>query len=257
MLERELAFANEMADAAAEIGMSFFLGEFEVKTKVDHSPVTDADIAIEAMFRQAVAERFPGDAVLGEEGGHEGDSDRVWVIDPIDGTKNFADGVQLWATLIALQIDERSVLGVVSLPAFGERYAAVRGEGATLNGRSIQVSLCDRVSRSFVTFSSVDGWLKSEYGETFIDLISSARRNRGFGDAWGHVLVARGAADVMMEQELATWDWAAFKVIVEEAGGRVTTLEGEEPSHNSRILTTNGRIHEEVIARLRGPVERF
>jgi histidinol-phosphatase len=119
------------------------------------------------------------------------------------------------------------------------------------------VSTCDRVSRSFVAFSSVDGWLNSDSADTFTDLISSARRNRGFGDAWGHVLVARGAADVMMEQELSTWDWAAFKIVVEEAGGRVTTLEGAEPFHGSSILTTNGLIHEEVLARMRGPVKRY
>ncbi len=256
MLEQELAFAHEMGDAAGEIAMRYYLGEFEVKQKPDLSPVTEADIAVEAMFREVVAQRFPSDSVLGEEGGLTGASDRVWVIDPIDGTKNFADGVPVWATLIALQIEGKGVLGLTSSPALGERYEAVRGHGARWNGRDIHVSRCDRVSRAFVNFSSVDTWLVGPRREEFLDLLAGSRRNRGFGDFWGHMLVARGAADVMLEQDLALWDWAALQVIVEEAGGRVTTLDGDPPFDGGSILTTNGLIHDEVMARLRGPVSR-
>ena len=252
MFERELAFANEAADRASEIAMSFFLGDFEVRQKPDLSPVTEADLAVENMFRASVAERFPGDAVIGEEQGRGAAAEREWIIDPIDGTKNFSDGVPLWATLLALHLNGRGVLGVISSPAMGERYEAVRGGGARWNGRDVRVSKHAALADAFFVFSSVDDWIEGPRHEAFLGLLRDTRRNRGFGDFWGHMLVARGAADVMVEPELAIWDWAALKVIVEEAGGRVTTFEGEEPSDGSSILTTNGLVHDEVVARLAG-----
>ncbi len=252
MLAQELALANEMADRAAEIALSFFGGEFDVHEKADRSPVTEADLAIEAMVRRSVTERFPGDAVLGEEGGLEGNGSRRWIVDPIDGTKNFADGVQVWATLIALAIDDEPVLGVVSAPAMNERYEAVRGAGARLNGEPIHVSRADRVSRAFVLYSSIEHWLAGPYAGPFVDLVREARRTRGFGDFWGHVLVARGAADVMLEVDLATWDWAAALVVVREAGGRMSAFDGSPLSHGGSVLTTNGLLHDDVVARLRG-----
>ncbi|MBI3647946.1 MAG: histidinol-phosphatase [Actinobacteria bacterium] len=250
MLERELAFANEVADRAAEIAMSLFMGEFEVRIKPDASPVTEADLAIEEMFRERVAERFPRDAVIGEEGGAGRDAERVWVIDPIDGTKNFSDGVPLWATLLALRVEGRGVLGLIGAPATGDRYEAVRGEGARLNGRPIRVSARGELADAFIVFSSVDGWLEGPRREAFEGLLRETRRNRGFGDYFGHMLVARGAADVMAEGGLAIWDWAAPQVIVEEAGGRVTTFEGAQLSHGSSVLTTNGLLHDELVRRL-------
>jgi len=140
VFEDELAFAGELADEAGRIALSYFGGELAVKLKADRTPVTEADVRIEAMVRERVRERFPGDAVLGEEGGLEGGGERRWIVDPIDGTKNFADGVQIWANLIALAIDDEPVMGVVNAPALGERYEAVRGGGARLNGRPIEVS---------------------------------------------------------------------------------------------------------------------
>jgi histidinol-phosphatase len=250
MFEQELAFANELADEAGRIGMSFFRGTFDVREKVDRTPVTEADLAIEGMIRAAVKERFPQDAVLGEEGGLEGRSERRWIVDPIDGTKNFADGVQIWATLIALAVDEVPVVGVVNAPALDERYEAARGRGARMNGEPIQVSRADRLERAFVLHADVPDWIDGPFAEAFLELLKGARRDRGFGDFWGHMLVARGSADVMLEPELATWDWAALWVIVEEAGGRVTDFEGAPPSHGSSVLTTNGILHDELVARL-------
>lgn len=251
MFEEELAFANELADQAGEIGMSFFGGDFTVQIKPDSSPVTEADLAIEAMVREAVKERFPGDAVLGEEGGLEGEGARRWIVDPIDGTRNFADGVQVWANLIALAVDDEPVVGVVNAPALGERYEAAKGGGSRLNGKPIHVSRADRVSRAFVVYASVEDWLAGSLREPFIALVSEARRNRGFGDFWGHMLVARGSADVMLEVELATWDWAALQVIVREAGGRMTTFEGRPLAHGGSVLSSNGVLHDELVARLR------
>lgn len=252
MWESELAFAHEIADRADVIAMDLFRGEFEVRRKADRTPVTEADLAIEAMVREAVAERFPGDVVLGEETGQQGDAERVWIVDPIDSTKNFAAGIQIWGTLLALRAGEHLVLGLVSAPALGERYEATLGGGARCNGEPIRVSDVEDLSRAHVLFGGVRAWLETPQRDAFLDLLAIARRTRGFGDFWAHMLVARGAADVMLEPELRVWDWAALSVIVEEAGGRITRLDGGPPTDRGGVLTTNGRLHDEVLGRLGG-----
>jgi histidinol-phosphatase len=250
VFEQELAFAHELADRAAEISMSYFLGEFEVRQKPDLSPVTQADLEVETAIREMIAARFPDDGVVGEEHG-VGSGDRIWVVDPIDGTKNFADGVPIWATLLALQVDGRSVLGMASAPALGERYEATHGGGARWNGRDLRVSK-RALDDAFMVFSSVDDWLGTAREPAFQSLLSASRRSRGFGDFWGHMLVARGAADFMMEPALRVWDWASVVIIVEEAGGKVTTFDGDPPSDGSSILTANPVVHEDVLRSLGG-----
>lgn len=249
MWEDELKFAEELADRADEIGMSYFRGKFEVTRKADHTPVTEADFAIEAMARERLTVRFPDDAILGEEDGMQGESDRVWVIDPIDGTKNFADGIQVWASLISLRVDDRPVVGVVSAPALGERYRAASGLGATLNDEPIHVSDEDQLRRAFLAHGGLWDWMEGPRREQFLNLVGSVRRTRGMGDFWGHMLVARGAADVMVEVELRIWDTSAVQVVVEESGGRMTTLDGEPLADRSSALSTNGILHDEVVAR--------
>ena len=251
MYEHELSFASELADEADRMALSFFRGSFEIREKADRTPVTEADVTIERAIRAAVHARFPGDGVLGEEGGSEGDASRRWIVDPIDGTKNFADGVQLWATLIAFAVDDVPVVGVVSMPAIGERYEAARGLGARLNGQAIHVSGTDSVSRAFVLFGGMADWLDGPNARGVQQLMSEARRTRGFGDAWAHMLVARGSADVMVERELNTWDWAAVEVVVEEAGGSMSQLDGSPLAHGRSVLSTNGLLHNDVVGRLR------
>ena len=253
MFEEELEFAGDLAGAAGEIALSFFGTDLRVKLKPDRTPVTEADLAIEAMVRERVRERYPSDAVLGEEEGLEGGGggNRRWIVDPIDATKNFADGIQIWGTLIALAVDDHPVLGVVNAPALGERYEAVRGGGARLNGQPIRVSRADRLNRAFVLHGSVELVLEGPYAASLQEVFRDARRNRGFGDFWGHMLVARGSADAMFERELATWDFAALQVIVEEAGGRVTTFEGGPLEHGGSVLSTNRVLHDEIMARLK------
>ncbi len=251
MFEEELAFALDLADEAAGIAMGLFGGSFEVRLKPDESPVTEADLRIEETIRRRVRERFPDDGLLGEEGGQEGGGSRRWIVDPIDGTKNFADGVQIWATLIALAVQDRPVLGVVSAPALRERYAAVSGGGATLNGAPIRVSSADRVGRAFVVFGGLADWTEGPSAEPVQRLAREARRTRGFGEFWGHMLVARGSADVMLEASLATWDFAATRVVLEEAGGRMTRFDGGPVEHGGSVLSTNGILHDEIVARLR------
>ncbi len=255
MFEVELAFAGGLAERAADIALELFRGTFEVRAKPDQSPVTEADLAIEEMVRKAIRERFPEDAILGEEGGLQEGGERRWIVDPIDGTRNFADGVQVWATLIALAVQGEPVVGVVSAPALGERYAARSGAGATLNGLPIHVSRADRLSGAFVVHGQMADWLDGPHAAPVQDLVREARRDRGFGDFWGHALVARGAADLMIEAELNTWDFAALQVVVGEAGGRMTQFDGSPLAHGGSVLTTNGRLHDEIVARLarRGP----
>lgn len=250
VFEKELAFANELADRAAEIALGFFGGEFEVRRKADRTPVTEADLQIEAMIRERLSARFPKDAILGEEEGESGYGDRAWIVDPIDGTKNFADGIQIWGTLIGLAVEGRAVVGVASAPALGERYEAAQGSGARLNNIPIHVSAVDDVSEALVAYGGLESWLTSPDASRFTELVAAVRRTRGVGDFWGHMLVARGAADVMVERELRTWDTAALQPIIEEAGGRITTLDGGALSDRSSVLATNALLHDEMVRRL-------
>jgi histidinol-phosphatase len=250
MYEPELAFAHEIANRAAEIGLAVFHGDVRVTMKPDRTPVTQADTDIETMVRERVATTFPDDRVLGEEeGGDASGSGRVWIVDPIDGTANFARGIPIWATLIAMQVDGALVLGLANAPALGEQYEAVRGGGARCNGARIRVSDVSRVAEAQLLFSGIGPWVRDPGHARVLGVLAEARRTRGFGDFWGHTLVARGAAEAMIEVELALWDYAALAVILQEAGGRVTTLHGEPLRPGGSVLSSNGAIHEELVRR--------
>jgi histidinol-phosphatase len=252
VFEHELSFALGLADRAAEIGTSVFRGDVQVTIKADLSPVTQADTEIEAMVRQQVAAAFPDDRVLGEEEGGDASGDgRVWIVDPIDATANFARGIPIWATLIALQVDGEQVLGVVNAPMLHERYEAVRGEGARRNGQPIRVSDVAELPDSQLVFSGVR-WLMKPERAGVLDTLKQAKRTRGFGDFWGHMLVAQGSAEAMVEDELSLWDYAALVPIVEEAGGRVTRLDGGPLHPDGSVLTTNGVMHDELVRRFAG-----
>jgi len=248
-----LAFAHRLADDAAAIALRYFRSRgLHVDRKTDATFVTQADRQIESMVRDRIRERFPRDRVLGEEeGGSHDPAGRLWIVDPIDGTANFARGVPIWGTLIARYDDGVGVLGVASAPALNERYAAVRGGGATMNGEPISVTSIERISDAHVLHAELKGLLGGRYDSALRGLITDSWRDRGFGDFWAHMLVARGAAEVMIEPSLATWDYAAPKVIVEEAGGRMTTFDGADVHHQSTVVTTNGALHDQVVQRLR------
>jgi histidinol-phosphatase len=247
--DQELAFAHELADRAAEIGQEVFHREFEVRRKPDDSPVTEADTQIEAMLRERIADRFPDDAILGEEEGAQGSGDRVWIVDPIDGTKNFAARIPVWATLIALSVEGESKLGMASAPTLSERYWATRGGGATMNGRTIHVSETKELSEALVAIAGVGSWLERPDRDAFLKLCQDANRVRGFGDFWGHCLVARGAADAMMETMLRTWDYAALEVILEEAGGRISQVDGSRLADGMSTLSASPAMHAEITRR--------
>ncbi|HEX6843702.1 MAG TPA: inositol monophosphatase family protein [Actinomycetota bacterium] len=252
MYAREVAFAHHLADVAAEIGLGRFRRTgLEVKAKADRTLVTDADLAIEAAIRREIGATFPEDRILGEEeGGSHEPSGRVWVIDPIDGTANYARGIPIWGVLVALRIDGRSVVGVADAPALGERYAAAVDGPATLNGEAIHVSEVAAIEDAHVLYAQLGDVLRGPLHDGVEGLIRDAWRDRGFGDFWAHMLVAGGGADVMLEPELNLWDFAALEPIVAAAGGRMTTFEGDPPAHKGSVVTTNGHLHDEVLRRL-------
>jgi histidinol-phosphatase len=235
--------------------MARFLAEdLVVEEKPDLTPVTEADRKVEQVLRERIGARHPGDGVLGEE---FGDSDvvggRRWIIDPIDGTKNYVRGVPVWATLVALERDGGLAVGVVSAPALGRRWWAARGEGAHVNGRAIRVSGVRTVEDAYLGYDSPRAMEEHGYGDAFLDLERRVWRTRAFGDFWIHMLVAEGALDAAVEPAVALWDVAPIQVIVEEAGGRFTDLRGEARADGGDVLTTNGHLHDEVLAALPRP----
>jgi histidinol-phosphatase len=253
--EHERAFSLGLADRAADVAMGLFRGDgLEVRRKADLTLVTQADMSIERKIREQIARAFPDDRILGEEeGGSHDPSGRVWIVDPIDGTANYARGVQVWATLIALQVDGEGVLGLASAPALGERYVAVAGGGATLNDVPIRVSTVSSLADTHLLLQEFRELLTGPDREAVLGLVAESWRGRGFGDFWAHTLVARGSAEVVLEPALSVWDYAAIEVIVREAGGRVSTFDGGPLRHGGSMLTTNGLVHDEVLARLARP----
>jgi histidinol-phosphatase len=255
----ELDLARELADIAAEIAMRYFRPGIETATKDDGTLVTIADREIEELLRRRIQQVFPDHGVLGEEAGLQGDKDGpIWVLDPIDGTNNYAWGIPIFATLIALRVEGRTEVGIASAPAINERYEGARQNGARMNGIPIQVTDIETIEEARIVYGSHRGIVQHGLGDRWADILQRCRRERGFGDFWGHMLVARGAAEVMLEPSLAIWDVAALEVIVEEAGGRIGLFSGE-PYPNSRMwsnsgpsscLTTNGRLHGKLVSAL-------
>ncbi len=247
-----------LADAADSLATSRFRAiDLHVATKPDLTPVTDADRTVEQAMRSTLARARPRDAVSGEEFGDTGWGPRRWVIDPIDGTKNFVRGVPVWATLIALVDGPEVVAGVVSAPALGKRWWAARGTGAW-TGRSLSaasrcaVSEVTSLADASLSYSGLDGWRDIDRYEAFLGLAAACWRTRAYGDFWSHMLVAEGAVDLACEPDLALHDLAALTVIVEEAGGRFTDIDGVRGAKAGSALATNGHLHDDALARL-GP----
>ncbi len=259
----ELAFALTLADRADAISLSRYQAlDLEITTKPDNTPVTDADKAVERAIIDAIAAQYPTDGVVGEEFGSTGGKDRYWIIDPIDGTKNFLRGVPTWATLIALVENEKVVTSVVSSPALYRRWYATEGGGAyVLEGnfgvadlqsasRKLSVSKVSAVNDASIAYSDFQGW--GARRQAFEKLLDSAWRSRGMGDFWSHMLVAEGAVDVAIEPSLALWDMAALDLIVREAGGRFSSLDGIEGPFGPNAISSNGVIHEAIREAING-----
>ncbi len=257
-LAEDLALAHHIADAADAITVARFGAlDLHVTAKPDLTPVSDADLAVERSARAVLAAQRPDDAVLGEEfGGHPAFSGRQWVLDPIDGTKNFVRGVPVWATLVALLEEGIPVAGVVSAPALGRRWWASRGAGAWVRvldapRRLLQVSAVGELAAASLCFSSLSGWRDAGLREQFIALSDEVWRLRGYGDFFSYCLLAEGAADIAAEPAVSLWDLAPLDILVREAGGRFTALDGSPGPHGGSAVASNGLLHEEVLSRLR------
>jgi histidinol-phosphatase len=249
-LKSDLELALQLADIADEISLKRFEAlDLIIESKPDLSPVTDADKAVEVAIREAISQARIDDLVVGEEFGSPDSliGKYYWVIDPIDGTKNYLRGVPTWATLIGLVNPEgRVVVGVVSAPALLRRWWAAEGTGAKLkfNGeqRDIRVSKVSNLSDASISYSDLIGW--GPRREKFVALQERIWRTRGHGDFWSHMLVAQGAVDLAVEPSLALWDMAALDVIVREAGGKFTNISGEAGPHGGSAISSNGLVHE-------------
>jgi histidinol-phosphatase len=252
----ELAVA--LADAADGVsGARFGAVDLIVDTKPDLTPVSDADRAVEELLRSRLHAARPDDGIDGEEFGSHGSSDRRWVIDPIDGTKNFIRGVPVWATLIALLDAGDPVVGVVSAPALGRRWWAARGDGAwsTALGsppRQIRVSAVRELHDASLSYASVGAWDEAGRRDAFLALGGSVWRSRAYGDFWSYMLIAEGAVDIAAEPELSLWDMAAPAAIVAEAGGRFSGLNGIDGPHQGSAAASNGMLHDALLAALCG-----
>jgi len=270
----DLALAHALADLADAITLDRYQAQdLVITTKPDNTPVTDADRAVETAIREALATHRQSDGLVGEEfGSDKGSSGRYWVIDPIDGTKNFMRGVPTWATLIALvEVDaagnEEVVVGIASAPALARRWAAAKGHGATVRFNSgnsdfvdsesddestegvsekkISVSRVSSLTDASISYSDFVGW--GDRLEPFQKMLVAAWRTRGIGDFWSHMLVAEGAVDVAIEPSLALWDMAALDIIVREAGGSFTNTAGQSGPFGGSGVSTNGILHNAVI----------
>ena len=252
----DLRLAHMMADNADSLTMSRFKAlDLQVTAKPDLTPVSDADVAVEDAIRRTLKTARPRDAVHGEEREDTGWGPRRWVIDPIDGTKNYVRGVPVWATLIALMVEGEVVVGVVSAPALGRRWWASAGGGAftgktLLQGTPCRVSGVSDVADASLSYSSVHGWVDSGRGPQFVDLMRACWRTRAYGDFWSYMLLAEGAVDIASEPELALHDMAALDVIVREAGGRFTNLDGADGVAGPGAVATNGVLHDAVVEQL-------
>jgi len=253
----DLSVALELAARADAITLDRFGAlDLRIDTKPDLTPVTDADHAVEADLREILTRKRPDDAVLGEEyGGTATFSGRQWVIDPIDGTKNFVRGVPVWASLVALLENGVPVVGVVSAPALNRRWWAGHGLGAfaAVGGttpRRLSVSAVADLGSASLSFSSLSGWADLGLRDRFVALTDAVWRVRAYGDFFSYCLVAEGAVDIAAEPEVKLWDLAPLDILVREAGGAFTSLDGAAGPHGGSAVATNGRLHGQVLAGL-------
>ncbi|PUA80269.1 histidinol-phosphatase [Nocardioides currus] len=250
----DLRLAHVLADDADSLSMSRFKAlDLHVMSKPDLTPVTDADRGVEDGIRRTLSRVRSRDAVLGEEQGSTGHSQRQWIIDPIDGTKNFVRGVPVWATLIALAVDDEVVVGVVSAPALQRRWWASK-DGGAWTGRSLlkatrcEVSDVRRLEDASLSYSSLSGWDERDRLQDFVSLTRRCWRTRAYGDFWSYMLLAEGTVDLAAEPELQTYDMAALDIVVREAGGRFTALDGTDGPFGGNAIASNGHLHEAALA---------
>ena len=250
--DQDLALALELADAADQISLPRFRAlDLNVETKPDLSPVTDADKSVEKAIVGLLALNRPDDAIVGEEYGVSGEASRKWIIDPIDGTANFVRGVPVWATLIALSVDGKPTVSVVSAPAMGARWWAAPGTGAftksiTGEQRKLAVSKVSKLEDASVSYNNLQLWQKSEFMPQLMQLSETVWRTRAYGDFWSYMLLAEGSVDIVAEHDLKIYDIAALVPIIEQAGGSISDLQGPLTEQSSSVLATNSLLHSKL-----------
>jgi histidinol-phosphatase len=245
--------AVEAAGKAGRLALAYFETGLAVERKGDQSPVTAADREAEALLRTTLLGAFPDDGFLGEESGSTpGSSGFRWIIDPIDGTRNFVRGIPIWGTLVGLEHRDEQIAGVVEVPSLGQTYRALRGDGAWRGERRIRVSDITDLGEAILFYSSLSWFVRAGKQQEFLELAVRTQRQRGFGDFYGFVLVAQGSGEVMAEYGVHAWDVAAIKPLVEEAGGRFTDWDGTPTIHRTDVIASNGKLHEETLRILRG-----
>ncbi len=253
-LADDLALARKLADVADSISLGRFRSaNLEISTKPDATHVTDADLAVERALRDVLAAERPDDGILGEEYGTAGSARRQWILDPIDGTANFLRGVPNWATLISLAVDGVPVVGVASAPAFRKRWWAAEGSGAWLveddqEPRRLSVSGVQKLEDASLSFQSIAQWDNAGYLDRLIELSRAVWRDRAFGDMWSYGMLAEGLIDIVGEFDVKEYDIAPFVILVREAGGRFTSIDGRDTIAGRSSLATNGILHDQVLS---------
>jgi histidinol phosphatase-like enzyme (inositol monophosphatase family) len=251
-LKSLLDFAVGIAREAGDITQRYFKGSFAVERKADNSFVTAADREAEMSLRANIKEAFPDDAILGEEeGARAGKSNRRWILDPIDGTYSFVHKVPLYGVLIGLEIDDEAVLGVVNLPALDEQVYAARGLGCFWNDKPAQVSSTESISDALLLATDFGDCEQHGFGRAAEMLQKQVQARRTWGDVYGHILVATGRAEIMLDPIMNVWDCAPLLPILEEAGGTFTDWRGQRTIHGGNAISTNGRLFEAVISTIR------
>ena len=249
--QRALDAAIEAARAAGRIALDYYRGRFDVTLKADQTPVTQADQEAERAIVEILGRAFPEHGFLGEEFGAKGPQERRWIIDPIDGTRNFVRRIPVWATLIGLEEAGEITAGVVYNPVTDEMHAARRGGGAFLNGERIHVSETRELDKATFLHAGLGIVRKAGWWDGFARLIDGTLSQRGFGDYLGYALVAAGKAEIYAELDLKPWDLAPCKILVEEAGGRFTDFEGRPTIYSGTAFASNGWLHDAALALLR------
>lgn len=253
--QEDLALALELADIADAISLARFRAlDLHVETKPDRSPVTDADRAVELAIKEVLAAKRGDDGMVGEEFGNSGSTARKWIIDPIDGTANYMRGVPVWATLIALSVDGKAVVSVVSSPALGRRWWAAPGIAKTsdIDGsvRDLKVSAIPSLENASLSYNNLQLWDSYGYLDRLISLSRKVWRTRAYGDFYSYMLLAEGSLDIVAEHDLKLYDIAALVPIVEQAGGRFSAIDGPLTEETSSVLATNGPLHDTVLTEL-------